>query len=237
MVTYFTLVIYGPRWMKDRKPFQLKWLLIVYNGFQVALSSYMFYEFLVSAYLSGYNLTCQPLDSSMDPLSLRMADVSWWYFFSKIIDLADTAFFILRKKNNQMTFLHCYHHGTMVFNWWLGAKYAPGGQSFFCALLNSFVHIAMYSYYLLSALGPRIQRYLWWKRYLTQLQLVQFLLIVIHASVGLYNKCDFSPILQYFVSTYCMSLMVLFGNFYIKSYLQKRKRRRESDQDNHAKSL
>ena len=45
------------------------------------------------------------------------------------------AFFILRKKNNQMTFLHIYHHGTMVFNWWLGAKYAPGGQCKFVSII------------------------------------------------------------------------------------------------------
>lgn len=27
-----------------------------------------------------------------------------------------------------MTFLHVYHHGTMIFNWWLGVKYVAGGQ-------------------------------------------------------------------------------------------------------------
>lgn len=37
-------------------------------------------------------------------------------------------FFILRKKNNQLTFLHVYHHGTMIFNWWAGVKYVAGGQ-------------------------------------------------------------------------------------------------------------
>lgn len=37
-------------------------------------------------------------------------------------------FFILRKKNGQLTFLHVYHHGTMIFNWWAGVKYVAGGQ-------------------------------------------------------------------------------------------------------------
>lgn len=27
-----------------------------------------------------------------------------------------------------MTFLHVYHHATMIFNWWLGVKYVAGGQ-------------------------------------------------------------------------------------------------------------
>ena len=75
-VTYLCMVVTGPRWMQDRKPFQLKWILIIYNGFQVALSSYMFYEFFVSAYLAGYSLTCQPVDFTMNPLSLRVIIVS-----------------------------------------------------------------------------------------------------------------------------------------------------------------
>lgn len=37
-------------------------------------------------------------------------------------------FFILRKKNSQLTFLHVYHHGTMIFNWWAGVKFVAGGQ-------------------------------------------------------------------------------------------------------------
>ena len=38
--------------------------------------------------------------------------------------------------------------------------------------MNSFVHVVMYTYYGVSALGPAVQKYLWWKRYLTRLQLV-----------------------------------------------------------------
>ena len=37
-------------------------------------------------------------------------------------------FFILRKKNDQVTFLHVYHHCTMIINWWLGARFVGGGQ-------------------------------------------------------------------------------------------------------------
>jgi len=30
----------------------------------------------------------------------------------------------------------------------------------------------MYIYYALSALGPRYQKYLWWKKYMTTMQIV-----------------------------------------------------------------
>ena len=43
---------------------------------------------------------------------------------------------------------------------------------FFVPLLNTFVHIFVYSYYGLAVFGPSMQKYLWWKKYLTKLQLV-----------------------------------------------------------------
>lgn len=39
-------------------------------------------------------------------------------------------------------------------------------------MTNSFIHVLMYSYYALSTFGPSIAKYLWWKRYLTMIQLV-----------------------------------------------------------------
>ena len=47
----------------------------------------------------------------------------------------------------------------------------------YAAGINSFVHIVMYIYYGISALGPQFQKYLWWKRYLTQLQLVKLFIL------------------------------------------------------------
>lgn len=47
-----------------------------------------------------------------------------------------------------------------------------GGMGTFHALLNCVVHVIMYSYYGLTAMGPSYQKYLWWKKYLTTIQLV-----------------------------------------------------------------
>ena len=100
---------------------------------------------------------------------------------------------MLRKKQNQVTFLHVYHHSGMVFLAWVGSKYFPGkffslllifllnniyflgGHSVFMGFINSFVHVVMYSYYLASSLSPKYKQNLWWKKYITQLQLVIFI--------------------------------------------------------------
>jgi hypothetical protein len=50
-------------------------------------------------------------------------------------------------------------------------------------MINLFVHVIMYSYYLLAALGPRFQKYLRWKKYLTVLQMVGLLLVVVGGSL------------------------------------------------------
>jgi hypothetical protein len=46
-------------------------------------------------------------------------------------------------------------------------------KAFLLTLLNSLVHTFMYAYYGLSALGDRVKKFLWWKKYLTQMQLVR----------------------------------------------------------------
>lgn len=61
----------------------------------------------------------------------------------------------------------------MPVSWWFGVRFVPGGFGTFHALLNSFIHVLMYAYYGLSALGPQYQKYLWWKRYMTKMQLVK----------------------------------------------------------------
>ena len=103
-----------------------------------------------------------------------MASVCYVFYMSKFIELCDTLFFILRKKNNQITFLHVFHHGIMPVSWWFGVKFVPGGFGTVHALLNSFIHFLMYFYYGLSACGPQYQKYLWWKKYMTKMQMVSF---------------------------------------------------------------
>nr|XP_012234566.1 PREDICTED: elongation of very long chain fatty acids protein 7-like [Linepithema humile] len=94
-----------------------------------------------------------------------------WYFLAKVTELLDTVFMVLRKKQNQLTFLHVYHHTVTVLVSWCYLKLLPGEQGVVVAFLNSVVHIIMYSYYFIAALGSKYKKYIWWKKYMTCIQL------------------------------------------------------------------
>uniref|UniRef100_A0A8C9MZB1 Elongation of very long chain fatty acids protein n=1 Tax=Serinus canaria TaxID=9135 RepID=A0A8C9MZB1_SERCA len=220
--SYLFLVALGPSCMRQRRRLELRALLLTYNMAMVALSSYMFYEMLGG---QGYNMVENVLIlgkalTTMSCAAQQMARVCWWFFFSKVIELLDTVFLILRKKQEQMTFLHVYHHGSMLFSWWSGVKYVPGGQAFFVGMLNSFVHIFMYGYYALASLGPRMHQHLWWKRYLTILQLCQFVAIATHSSYNLFTECPFPDGFNTAVFLYILSLLALFLRFYYRTYVR-----------------
>lgn len=222
-LTYVYIVkVVGPKLMENRKPFQLKNTLIIYNLFQVIFSSWLFYEIAISGWLTGkYNWRCQPVDYSTQPDVMRMVHASWWYYFSKFTEFMDTIFFVLRKKNDHITTLHVIHHGVMPMSVWFGVKFTPGGHSTFFGFLNTFVHIVMYTYYMLSAFGPSVQKYLWWKKYLTTLQMIQFVGIMVHAFQLLFIDCNYPKAFVWWIGMHAVMFFFLFKEFYNQSYNKK----------------
>uniref|UniRef100_A0A8C5PWL9 Elongation of very long chain fatty acids protein 1 n=1 Tax=Leptobrachium leishanense TaxID=445787 RepID=A0A8C5PWL9_9ANUR len=216
---YFVLSL-GPRIMANRKPFDLKPLMVVYNFALVALSAFIVYEFLMSGWLTGYTWRCDPVDESDSPMALRMVRVAWLFLFSKFIELLDTVFFVVRKKNSQITFLHIFHHSVLPCSWWWGVKFGPGGMGSFHAMINSLVHVIMYFYYGLSAAGPRFQKYLWWKKHMTAIQLIQFVLVSIHISQYYFMpSCGYQfPIFIHLIWIYGTVFFMLFSNFWYQAY-------------------
>ncbi|XP_044150287.1 elongation of very long chain fatty acids protein 2 [Bufo gargarizans] len=218
-ILYFLSIWLGTKYMKNRPPFSLRGHLIVYNLAVTLLSLYMLIELVLSTWEGGYNIQCQNLDSAGEA-DVRVAKVLWWYYFSKAVEFMDTIFFVLRKKNSQITFLHVYHHATMFNIWWCVMNWIPCGQSFFGPTLNSFIHVLMYSYYGLSVI-PSMHKYLWWKKYLTQAQLIQFLLTISHTLSAVVKPCGFPFGCLIFQSSYMTTLVILFVNFYLKAYKAK----------------
>ncbi|KAK9881693.1 hypothetical protein WA026_017212 [Henosepilachna vigintioctopunctata] len=227
LIYAYSMKVIGPKLMENRKPFQLKNTLIVYNLFQVIFSTWLFYESCVSGWMNHYSLKCQPVDYSETPLAMRMARGCWWYYISKFSEFFDTLFFVLRKKNRQISTLHIIHHGVMPLSVWFGVKFSPGGHSTFFGFLNTFVHIIMYSYYLLAALGPSYQKYLWWKKYLTTIQMIQFVLVMVHAFQLLFIDCNYPKAFVWWIGGHAVMFYFLFSQFYNETYKDDRKEKKE----------
>ena len=223
IVCYLLFIYIGPKIMKHREALEFKALMTIYNIGATLLNVHIFVEILISTTALNYSYACQNLAFSDDPMELRLTSALWYYFISKLIEMADTVFFILRKKTNQVSFLHVYHHSTMVVVTWIGIKWFGGGQSFFSCMANSFVHIIMYTYYAMSAI-PFLRKYLWWKKYLTQLQLIQFVCILVQTQYAIHTNCVYPSQLLWIFSAYIFSFIFLFSNFYLKSYQKSHKR-------------
>ena len=97
----------------------------------------------------------------------------------------------------------------------------PGGDAYFGALLNSFIHVLMYSYYALALLKFPCP----WKRYLTKAQLLQFTSVVVYSVFSFLkaSRSDRRHHVALAIQVWEMvSLFVLFSFFYAKSYGKKK---------------
>merc|ERR1719228_1514923 len=227
---YFVKVI-GPRFMENREPYNIKWIMIVYNFGQTLFSFWMFAESWAFFVTGNYSWHCEPVDYSDNLDSRRVLRLGWWYFFSKFIDLLDTVFFIMRKKFNQVSTLHVIHHSTLPLLSWWGPRFVGGGQTGFGPFLNSGVHTVMYLYYLLSSMGPKVQKYLWWKKYITTIQLVQFVMVFFHACQPIFFECDYPKPASIMFAVTGLQYFILFTAFFKKTYKKPVIKKNESTAD------
>lgn len=191
IVYWFFVKKIGPKFMEYREPFQLDGIIRVYNIFQTLVNGYITYEAFTSGYMWKFNWFCESVEYSSSPFAQRILRFAYTYFLVKLLDLMDTIFFVLRKKDNQVTFLHVYHHiskkfiqvvtkklnilnfTVVAFFTWAGFKFVAGGHSVFFGHINSLVHTVMYFYYFLTSVSIEYKKSVWWKKYITQLQMVR----------------------------------------------------------------
>lgn len=210
----------GPEYMREKKPYNLKFVITVYNIGQVIACAYIFHGILTSGWLDDYSLGCETVNYSLDPKPYKLAKMIWWTMILKLSEFIETVFFVLRKKQSQVSSLHLYHHVSTLFIGWLCCKYEAGGMASFSIMLNCLVHIMMYSYYLLALHGGKsIQnRIVRWKRILTIIQMLQFWIMVIHSLQALKPSCKVNKFVFGAFIPNVILVFYLFYDFYRKTY-------------------
>ncbi len=195
------------KYMQTRNTYVLSVPMQVYNFAQIVLNVYMIYGLvpLMQNNIFGINAS----------YSTRIEHFVYVHYLSKYLDFFDTFFMILRKKSNQLSFLHIYHHSTIGLIW--GSLLFVGhgnGTAAFGALLNSIVHTIMYSHYLCTSMGYHNP----FKKVVTQVQMVQFCTCIVHSlSVMAYEKV-YPRHIAWLQFMYHIQMIFLFGNFYKKNY-------------------
>lgn len=220
----YLVKIAGPRFMKGRQPYEgLKPFILLHNLFLVVANAYFAINFLSRSYLGGgYNIVCQGIDfEARDKVTMEYLELCWWSRWVRMADLLDTIFFVLRKKDSHVSFLHVFHHGAVLFGGWYALAYGADGQPALGICINCFVHAVMHSYYFLSLLGPAFRPYLWWKRHLTQLQLLQFGIMFIHGLIPLFIDCGYPRFHVVLGILQLVVITVLFLHFYANAYLRR----------------
>lgn len=154
-----------------------------------------------------------------------MAKILWLFYTSKILDFMDTVFIVLGKKWKQLSFLHVYHHTTIFLFYWLNVYVNYDGDIYLTIVLNGLIHTVMYTYYFVSLHTDKI----WWKKYLTLCQMIQFCCMITQALTLLLSGCPSAPprVTKIYV-IYIASLLFLFLQFFLSSYTKKDKTRKEA---------
>ncbi|CAH0391218.1 unnamed protein product [Bemisia tabaci] len=218
----------GPEMMKNRPPLKLRGLIIFYNTFQICLNGALFFSCFGTPGFVSYvwRECCRPTAVAVSPQEaahlLLFNRGSWWFLMAKVLDLLDTVFFVLNKKNSHISFLHVYHHSSMMLTVWFGFKYIRPLHSTLPGVLNALIHVIMYTYYLVSILSPGIgKKYIRMKMIVTRLQIVQFVVILAHCT-AVYMNCPVPRSIIYLLFFHVTAFLILFLNFYIKQYIIKK---------------
>mmetsp|Transcript_20918 Transcript_20918/g.30304 ORF Transcript_20918/g.30304 Transcript_20918/m.30304 type:complete len:309 (-) Transcript_20918:299-1225(-) len=157
-VLYLVLIFGGMRLMRDRKPFDLRWALALWN-LMLSLFSFIGASRVVPhlfLMLKEHGIQAMLCSDSVQTVGSGVCGF-WTYLFilSKVPELFDTFFIVVRKR--KLIFLHWYHHVTVLLYCWHSYLTKSTAGIFFVGM-NYSVHAIMYFYYFLSACRIRV----WW---------------------------------------------------------------------------
>lgn len=124
-VIYLRFIYYdGIKFMKTRQPYKLTTFIRCYNIFQVIACTYFTFEAQKIGFKFNYAWMCvrEYIGQNGD----NELDFYWNFILLRAVELIETVVFVLRKKNNQVSFLHVYHHISTVWILWLMFRSIPG---------------------------------------------------------------------------------------------------------------
>jgi hypothetical protein len=98
---YLVITVALFAYMKRRQTgFRLRWILVLYDGFNVLIASYIAIFIVLHKLNHGGQLVCNTLAN--DPDGYRLSRAFALFYLQKYFEFLDTWFFILRKSSRQV---------------------------------------------------------------------------------------------------------------------------------------
>ncbi|XP_054741005.1 elongation of very long chain fatty acids protein 4 [Anastrepha obliqua] len=221
VIAAYLLLIYAivPNYMKERAPYQLKTYIVVYNSAQMISCIYIISEiFRITSTKIFQFWECYMFESNTHAEYL-FNRVTYFTFWLKISELSETIVFVLRKKQNQVSYLHVFHHCSTITLIYLLLVNYRGGSALYPLLLNCTVHVFMYAYYLIAAVCDEniVKGLTPVKKSITTIQMIQFVLILVHAGV-ISCRCVIAPLVVGYYAFVVLAIFYGFYDFYRKAY-------------------
>ena len=101
---YLAMIFMGRMLMKSQTPYSMKYAMAIYNAYSTVLSGIMCYHFVVVLAPGGLTPWTTPFPASATH-GHTAAAIFWVAMHSKYLEFADTLFFVLRKKDIQISTL------------------------------------------------------------------------------------------------------------------------------------
>lgn len=219
-VSYLPIVFSIQYFMRNRKPFNFRRLLVLWNFLLVIFNVWILIYtapalkkwLLMGEFLQ--RMCYMPDDAMRGPVAVAL----FAFALSKVPEMIDTLFIVLHKK--PLITLHWYHHLTVMLYCW-SIMYSPavgaGGEGIVFAGMNALVHVIMYASYGLKAMKFRPPG----DMFITLLQLSQ---MIIGAYIAIY-RVTHCRVLRPWNATGAvimyLSYFYLFAEFFYKKYFTK----------------
>lgn len=112
------VLVVGPNWMKNREPYNVVDLIRLYNVFQVIACTFCVVRSHQLGFTFAFLWKCEKFENFSDLVKLEVKIGYWLFLILRIVEFVETFFFVLRKKQNQASFLHIFHHiGSVLMTW------------------------------------------------------------------------------------------------------------------------
>ncbi|CAG9807109.1 unnamed protein product [Chironomus riparius] len=221
-VYLFLVFVFLPKFMSNRKPYNLKFIIRWYNIGQICMCVYAVWKLHLFGFSFKNTWKCIPTDGEFTRQLMQLNESYWFFIIMRLVEYFETIFFVLRKKSHQVSALHVYHHISTAFLLITFLKYSGGIMEVYLGAVNSVVHIIMYIYYLLSSFEMTKGLTNKVKPFLTLIQITQLVIILGHSIVGALPSCGTVHWVYYLQIINLSLLLTLFVRFYRQSFSKKK---------------